>query len=104
MKLSDIQLYISFHKKIATGSKIFYKSITNALQTTVSNIDDAPIELTELTRENIFMTSQGMINLLKTHLQSQILKSLLKVVGSSNIIGKYFDIKKNRKIIKTIFR
>ena len=90
MILPALKFNISFHKKIrSTNSEtfFFFNTIANALGTAITNIDDAPITLVGFRLENIFDTTNGIAQQLSEHYRHGLIKQLLKLIGSIEIIG-----------------
>ncbi len=62
-------------------------TLLNALGIALSNIDDAPISLKGIRLGNCFDTTEGIINKLSTHYKDALIRSLLKIIGSIDILG-----------------
>eukprot|EP01028_Stygiella_incarcerata_P000862 TRINITY_DN1135_c0_g1_i6.p1 TRINITY_DN1135_c0_g1~~TRINITY_DN1135_c0_g1_i6.p1 ORF type:complete len:2894 (+),score=752.90 TRINITY_DN1135_c0_g1_i6:116-8797(+) len=54
---------------------------------TVMNVSDAPLKFNVLLLENVFETSQGILDLLKARYESDAKHQVVKLIGSADMIG-----------------
>lgn len=86
--LPPIDFFLSFSRRIRTSkSDSNFKMLTNALSKAFMNIDEAPIHLQGFKLNYIFDTKSGIIEKLIDHYKTSIISTVLKVIGSINIIG-----------------
>ena len=88
--LPPIDFLLSFSRRIKTNktdSPFIFDMITSALGKAFTNIDEAPIHLQGFKLNFVFETKAGIIEKLTSHYTHSIISTVLKVIGSINIIG-----------------
>ena len=84
--LPPIDFFLSFSRRISiikADSAFFFDALGKAF----TNIDEAPIHLQGFKLNYIFDTKTGIIEKLTDHYKTSIISTVLKVIGSINIIG-----------------
>lgn len=86
--LPPVDFFLSFSRRIKTAkSDSNLDMLTSALGKAFMNIDEAPIHLQGFKLNFIFDTKHGIIDKLTEHYKTSIISTVLKVIGSINIIG-----------------
>lgn len=86
--LPPMDFLLSFSRRIQTmKSDSNFDMLTNALGKAFMNIDEAPIHLQGFKLNFIFDSKHGIIEKLTDHYKTSVVSTVLKVIGSINIIG-----------------
>jgi len=83
-----LDFYLSFSRRISTSqSETSIERLASALSKAFANIDEAPIHLKGFKLNFIFDTKSGIIEKITEHYKTSIVSTVLKVIGSINILG-----------------
>lgn len=63
------------------------KMIASAFNTTIQNVSEAPIQLMGFRAKFLYDSKNGITNKLFSHYKENIISTVLKIIGSLNIIG-----------------
>jgi len=94
--LPAIEFTFTFNKKLVQDTKKYnlgledfslIRTIAEIFGTTFQNVNEAPILLKGLRVRYIFDSKKGVIDRFVTHYQENIISTILKIIGSINIIG-----------------